>query len=614
MIPVLYSFDASWRNENYDLFELFLASLCGLCGNSSQPLDLVLVCRNFTNLQVHAVELAVSAGLPHKVRIVREGDPLMDAFDETEAPVDIKDLVYWPKCIFDRLAVKDVFQGYDRAFIMDSDMLFRTDIARYYDELPDDVILKSYPDIWQIIWKHQGKPENIHKEPQVNFGIVLCNLKAFPSLKEIVAFYKSSAYLDRIDKTRGFHPAEQEAISFYAYDHGLRMAAFDPSEVVMYYYYSQKEFYHEKDFVEMYRSFGIENASLAKIEDARIVHAHEAMREKMYYDPETPEYAVYAPFRRTARRILDGLELQCPFVAKEWARATDVTYPSEANRPFHSPRRYRNVVVSNQGADRWNDFLMPSVLSLSVHTKDQVRLIVLEGEDHSSDFEKDSLVSVLKYGNRENVADFRVVNPDTEIVGSSRWTPVHLHKVFASDLLSDVDDYCLFMDSDILVVDDLSPLFAVCDVQPTVDKVVGTLNWYHFVRRSEIPVQLSGGFFFMHPKGRAVRAMRLMEFAEYWNANDEYVLGQCVSPKEFVNIGNACVEATTEGFAHGRERMQKLAESGIGRGRTFAVHLLNSTNGKRFVKDRMRDDYKKYVDEWFFCRDMSKRIAFGGAR
>ena len=604
MIPVLYSFDASWPNPNHDVFEMFLASVVSVCANSSEPLDLAVVCRGFSEWQRSALRMAASAGAcRHALRLFSDGDGTVSRLDGLEAGITVGSAGSWPKCIFDRLAVKMFFPGSDSAFFLDSDVMVGSDIASFHDALGDDVFLKSVPDAEQMFNMCHGKP--YPKEPQMCCGFTLCNLRLFPGLDEFVRFFNA-----RVDKGREHVPADQETLSYYSYDHGFRMLAFDPEKV------SREAFFtwdiSDDAFREFYGRFGVEARGRPSADGVEVFHLEYAARDKAFYDEGSFEHRFYAPYQREARRIIDGLTLRFPFVRKDYARSTEVVRPRTVSRSVFDKRPARTVVMSNQGSDRWYDFVLPSVLSLSVHMREPFRLVMMEPGPGSSDAERDHLLSVARYGGARNSVDFRVVSPDTEMMSDSFWTPAHLHKLFAADLLSDVDDYCLFMDSDVLVVDDLSPLFDVCDCQPDRDKVLGTLNWYHFVTRSDIPVQLSGGFFFMHPGGRAVSALRRMEFIEYWNANDEYVLGQCVSPSDFVNLGNACMEASTEGYANGAERLKRLAERGVPLGRVFAVHFLSSNDSPRFNRLRMRRDFRKYVDDWLFMKDMSKRIAFGG--
>lgn len=622
MISVMYSLDLVYRNtkrdQDIDPFFVFLCSLCGLCMNSSEPLEIALFHRGFTNAQLGEVDTALSLCRPG-ARLLHHtiGDPL---FDRVFGWCEGHDCRLWSSFVLAKLALRDVFPDRRLAYLVDTDVLFRGDIAETYS-IGDSTFAKCCPEGFNAHDYKCGKRTWKTDIPYPNVGFMLCNLERFRPFDEFSAMYDEyqRGHTSEIETFSN----EQDFLARYCIDNNERMELFDTRTVTVVDYllpfhpidgaFCKPSFMDMESAGHVHENFG-GKFDPPSPESVKILHLT-AEKHFLQFDSGNTWFSDFCrQSRDMASRIIDGTSLQCPFVEKKWTRRTEVVYESSPHRPLSGTATYRNVVVSNKGHDRWNDFLLPSVLSMSVHTKDPIRLIVMEGEDNSSDFEKDSLVSVLKYGNRENVADFRVVNPDTEIVGDSRWTPVHLHKLFAADLLSDVDDYCLFMDSDVLVVDDLSPLFAVCDLQPTADKVVGTLNWYHFVQRSEIPVQMSGGFFFMHPRGRAVRAARQMEFVDYWNANDEYIIGQCVSPKEFVNLGNACIEATTEGYAHGKERMQRLAEHGIGEGRVFAVHLLNSTNGNRFNRNRMRKDYRKYVDDWFFFRDMSRRIAFGGPR
>jgi lipopolysaccharide biosynthesis glycosyltransferase len=605
MIPVLYSFDASWPNPNHDVFEMFLASVVSFCSNSSEPLDLAVVCRGMAPWQAEALRMAARSGArQHSLRTYSEGSPEVERLDRLETRVSTGRKGYWPKCVFDRLDVKSFFPGRDRAFFIDMDVISHADLAGLFHELGDDVFLESVPDADRMFNMCHGKP--YPKEPQICCGFTLCNLRLFPALEEFVDYFNT----DRIDKDRDWVPAEQETLAYYAYDHGYRMLAFDPMKVTHMGF--RKWDISDEAYRSVYAEFGVKDAGRPVDGGIEVYHFTYTSRDSMFYDGDSFEHRFYAPYQREARRIINGLTLSFPFIPKGYARATEVRRPRQGGRAAPPAGRTRTVVMSNQGSDRWYDFVLPSALSLSVHMREPFRLVMLEPSGGSSVRERDHLDAVVRYGGRSNSVEFREADPDTEMMSDSFWTPAHLHKLFAADLLSDIDDYCLFMDSDVLVADDLSPLFDVCDCQPDRDKVLGTLNWYHFVTRSDIPVQLSGGFFFMHPRGRAVSALRRMEFIEYWNANDEYVLGQCVSPSDFVNLGNACMEASTEGYANGAERLKRLAERGVPLGRVFAVHFLSSNDSPRFNRLRMRRDFRKYVDDWFFMKDMSKRIAFGG--
>ena len=603
-VPLMYSLNLteSARKDPFDVFELFMASLCGLVKNCSKRLDLAIFATGWKNWQFDAVR--VVCGDEHDVRFIVRGNELYDRVSDLKKGIDTHS---WCDGILDKMAIREVFPSYGWAFYSDSDVIFRDDVSKYMHE-DERVFVFAVPDGWQAHKISDGERDYRTDNAYMNGGFMLCNLRLFPPMKELVDFYWSKLEEPEFSKV-GFGVAtEQDTIALYALENGLKIRAMPPNVSVCDYCYRGNEFRNDESVFTVYANMGMKISRIPTSKDVTILHLVGDKDKTMYGDIK-PLYDFCKPSIDMADRIIDGCSLSYPMVEKPFARKTDVVHRTSPNRPALEDRRYRTVVYSNSGSDRWRSFLLPSVLSVVTHTKRPLRFIIMEDRgDTSSNRERDELESVVGEG---HVVEYREADLDLSIFANNRWSGVNLHKLFMHDLLGDIDDYCLFMDSDVMVIDDLEPLFSVCDVQPTKDKVLGTLNWFHFTDRHPIPVQLSGGFFFMHPNGYEARYVSKRLFTSEWHDNDEYVIGECTSPEDFVNLANASIEAITEGVANGKKRRDELARNGVPEGRVFAVHFLSSAVTGRFNRRVMRKDFRKYVDDWNMYVRMSGQLSRG---
>jgi lipopolysaccharide biosynthesis glycosyltransferase len=599
VVPVLYSIDlAHEKYQIVDAFTLFLSSLASVCKNSSKALDVAIVCRGWESRHHDAVRLVMSyAPSGSRVSFVDNIDEKYDDLRRVKSSIDSHG---WPKCIMDRLAIRSIFTGYGWAFFLDMDVLFSDDIFNSMKDAEDDVAFYAVPDGYITQVKGKDREEEVSKHrgiPRFSAGCVLCNMSLFPTLKQCVDYY----FDNKADMDSNCFTMEQDIMSYYAWDKGLKTACFDSTTHTLPFLYWESV--PDSDVEYCYSRFGVKGARKPTFNGIKCLHMAGKGKERGFYDPDSDEYRFSKEYRRIADRAIDATTLSYPMVLKKFARATDVVRRTSPNRPFSDEPHRRTVVYSNSGSERWRDFLTPSVLSLSSHSSVDLRIVVLENAGNaSSPYDKDLL---RKAAGERNYVEYREVDLDLGIFSDNRWTGVNLHKLFMHSILGDIDDYCLFMDSDVMVIDDIGPLFSVCDAQPTKDKFLGTLNWFHFTDRHPIPVQPAGGFFFMHPNGYPARAAYKRMFTSEWHDNDEYVIGDCVDPSDFVNLDNASIEAITEGGANGQERRDRLAKAGIPEGRVFAVHFLSSSVSDRFNRLRMRKDFRRYVDDWNVYRRLA---------
>lgn len=587
MINVLYELDMTHvQYDNDDLETMFLSSLYSLCSNSSEKLNIKITVKGWPEWLYSAVRLTAGE-FGHSVAFVEQWDPF---YSSVRKRVEGIYTYTWTNLILDRLAVKDFFQGEKYAWLVDADIVFDDDIAKYMPD--DDKALYCVPDGFIYYVKDTKQRTDI---PRVCAGIVCCNLDKFPSFDGFMSYYDANR--DRIEGA-----AEQDIISNYFFDNGMELGAF-PSEKVT--NYAHTKWFDEEIFKKSYAMFGVDDPKKPDEKTIRIDHL--SLAEALTRDPSSRGYRFWSKYKGYADTLVDGLSLQKPSIPSPRAFSHSPKEGPRTRSPFAS-HGFRTIVFSNSGLERWYDYVLPCALSVCRYMTSDARFVVLEGNDRVSGQERQLFREVVTRYNKKNSVDFRAVDPDTEILADSKWTKVHLHKLFASDILSDIDDYCLFMDTDIMAVDDLEPLFRVCDVQPDDDRVVGEYSWFHFKGAHEAPVKIAGGFFFMHPSGSVSKAAKQGLFTEFWHDNDEFVLSKETVNSRFVNLGNPMLELATEGVRNGRDRMVGLEEHGSSTDRPFCVHFFASSGRDRFNPLMFKKKHRHYVDEWNFCKDAVKLI------
>lgn len=582
MINVLYELDMTHAQyDNDDLETMFLSSLYSLCSNSSEKLNIKITVKGWPEWLYSAVRLTAGE-FGHSVAFIEQWDPF---YASVRKRVEGVYTYTWTNLIMDRLAVKDFFPGEKHAWLVDADIVFDDDIAKYMPD--DDKALYCVPDGFIHYVKDTKQRTDI---PRVCAGIVCCNLDKFPSFDGFMSYYDANR--DRIEGA-----AEQDIISNYFFDNGMELGAF-PSEKVTNYAYTK--WFDEEIFKKSYALFGVDDPKKPDEKTVRIDHL--SLAEDLTRDQSSRGYKFWSKYKRYADTLVDGFSLQKPSIATPVA-FTPPPEHRERTRSAFSGHDARTIVISNSGSDRWHDYVLPCVLSVCRYMSSRIRLVVMEGSDRVTDSDRQLLREIATRYRKDNLVDFRVVDPDMEILGDSVWTKVHLHKMFASGLLSDIDDYCLFMDTDIMAVDDFDPLFRVCDVQPDEDRVIGEYSWFHFKGRHEAPVKIAGGFFFLHPKGRPARTIGANLFTEFWHDNDEFVLSKAVPNCDFVNLGNPMLELATDGAKNGKDRAKWLEIHGSATDRPFAVHFFASSGRHKFNALRFMKKHRHYVDEWNFCKD-----------
>lgn len=598
-IPILFVVDLSAERMGFDYYRMFLTCFSGLLQTCSSPLDVAIVEIGWKPRQKELVRaLANSSRTGATVRFFGKGDRTFDRVSEIVSRYRGKSKTQFGLYVWYKISPNSFFNSDRPVIVCDTDVAFMDDVTPVYEyalgELERGAGIVAMPELVQSynVPFREGK--------YFNSGFFVADFSKFGSIDKLID--RANEYNNNITgefkdpRTEfkydyGAYP-EQDFLYRYCVDEGIFISAFLPDDVGCPYNLANNR----------YPEFGlsVDKPLEERLMTMRVCHLL-GDNKSQFYDTSTPiglrmKKAVYVA--DSLLSIPDNIPY--PLYSGQYFRNTDVTRvdtPSGCSALYQP--RYRTVVVSNVGSGRRDEFLLPSVMSLLVCTTCPLRIVMLYSDDSLDDmFFRDRVGRMIEFSGRDVVVEYRRCTFDLGVFSSNRYGGANMFKLFSSRLFPDADGYYLYMDSDVLVIQDISPLFTFCCLQPTADKIIGCQS--HFVVSTNsysTPAQFMGGFFFMHPLGFPSRAALGRLFAEEWHDNDEYVIAQCIRASDLVSIGNAVVEPLLESSVVGVKRRSAMKGVGSTGGTTYAVHFSSSARLDRFNKPSM-PSFGKYVDLW----------------
>lgn len=595
-IPIFMVVDLDAKRLGFDYYRMFLTCLASLARTAEAPLDVAIAEIGWSARQKELARMAVS-GRDVRIRFFGKGDP---AFDRVSGELSSRgggSSMWFGSYVWYKLSPDAFFGSGDPVLVTDCDVAYMGDVSRVYGYAVEEIgkgagiVAAPDPAYDQGVPFREGAYFNsgffVADFGRIGeFGALLDRAKAYSAdiPPEMASSPKAHGY--------GIYP-EQDFLNRYCADEGVRVSVFPPE-------------YHgcPYDTVDRkYAKFGIEvdRPCIDRLETMLTCHI---MGDKKWlmYDRSN------AIGRRMSKAVDAAESLLClpadpayPTYTGPYYRETDAERPAPTpNADVLDPPCRRTVVIANSGVRRRDEFLVPSLMSLLMRTTCPLRVEMLYGDDSLDDpFFRERAGRMAEFAGRDVSFGYRKCSFDLGVFGASRYGGANLYKLFSSRLFPDADGYFLYMDSDVLVVDDVRPLFTLCDLQPDADRIVACQS--HFVVSTSsysTPAQFMGGFFLMHPLGFPSRSAQARLFAEQWHENDEYVVAQCLRRSDLVSVGNAVVEPILENNAAGERRRSALREVGCREGHVYAVHFSSAKGLDRFGRNAIPASFGKYVDEW----------------
>lgn len=605
-IPILFVVDLDAKRLGLDYYRMFLTCLAGLLRTCSSPVDIAIVEIGWTERQRELARvLANSSRVGASVRFFGKGDSTFDRLSGIVSKYKGKTRTQFGSYIWYKLSPDRFFDHGRPVLVCDTDVAFMDDLSPVYEyavsEIGKGAGIVAMPEPIQ----NDNVPFRGYR--YFNSGFFVADFSRFDGIEGLIK--RANEYNENITGIfkdprpngafdYGIYP-EQDFLHRYCGDENIPVSAFLPDDVGCPYASADGR----------YPQFGlsVDKPCEERLKTMRICHVLGDKKSQIY----NPSSSIG---RRMAKAVsvVDSLlsvpdSVSYPLYSGQYFRDTDVEReetPSGCSVLY--PPKYRTVVVSNAGIQRRDEFLLPSVMSLLANATCPLRVKMLYSDGSLDDaFFRNRIGRMIEFSGRDVVVEYRKCRFDLGVFGSNRYAGANMFKLFSSRLFPDADGYYLYMDSDVLVIDDVRPLFTFCDMQTTIDKVVGCQS--HFVVSTNSyspPAQFMGGFFFMHPLGFPSRAALGRLFAEEWHDNDEYVIAQCMQRSDLVSIGNAVVEPILEGNSAGARRRAAMRLAGCAGGRTYAIHFSSARPSGRFDRSSMPSSFGKYVDSWIMMKKL----------
>jgi len=596
-IPILFVVDLSGKRFGFDYFRMFLACLTSLLRTAKSGLDIVVVSVGWTSRQRNVVSFLAGQRNDVGVRFFSNGDPVFEKVSRTASKYNRGNNSFG-EYVWYKLA-PNMFFGNDKPVIVsDIDVAFLGDVSGVYSyalkEVENGAGIVFMPDPCL----RSSEYAEFRSSAYGNVGFFVADFTRFCPFDEMID--TANRYLTdvhgRYVDTKGLYPygtwPEQDFLNRYCFENGIKMSSFLPDDVGCVFERTDGK----------YRYFGIENLSpfSERLDHIKVCH--------MLGDSKSSFFDSSTIGRRARESVLVADSALCldarvsyPLYGGDFYRDTDVRNSvTRQSNSFLTQPKYRTVVYANSGDQRRDTYLLPSVASLIEKATCPLRIEMLYSDDSlDSLYFRNKVSEIADLFGRDVVFDYRKLDPDLDVFGNNRYGGANLLKLFSSRIFPDADSYFLYMDSDVLVIDDVKPLFLFCDTLSDVDKVAACQS--HYVVSTityQTPAHFMGGFFFMHPDGRPSKSALRRLFAEEWHDNDEYVIAQCMQKSDLVSLGDAVVEPMVESSKAGEARRNAMERVGAVGTHVYAVHFSSSKDHDRFDKSAMPRDFSEYVDRW----------------
>ena len=641
-IPMFYVLDLSRKfgsSGSIDPFELFLASVASFLSCADSKVDLHVCTKGWTDFNKGALD-RVMLEFPDTAGSLRLFDDRSDEVRGILAKAP-------PFFIEEEPNGSDTFwSGYQRmklfpeVFVTDSDLCLYVDndvfcnrmpLSRFADFAESELSSPDRSGATTMLWG-QWDPWDLDEKSKyygmfdmsvhgfyVNAGTQLCNLGAYRT-DEVSASRADSILravrLELDDKYDAPRLGDQTILNLMCEAKGFRRGHLPLSMNMCFYKFSFPDLLfreYSKRFPGETTDVGIDTAE--KFEKACMtsgtIHLT-SYKIEIYEKTYRLKWLLY-PYLDLARK---ATEQQRGFGS--------VNHCVGAKRlrvdgRVHTPRRTtcgvlprtRPLFYSSVGDTYFHDYVLPSLASAMARSS--CRFDVILATDHSDEGELSSMKRLSSYFGRND--SFRVVDAesavDLECFAGSQWGGHSTKYVqLASVLVPDVDDYMLFVDGDVLILDDLSRLFDLTDAIPTKDALVArtAAPWGLIWNDEPPPVMIAGGFYLFNPSGALAKSVARSVFSDPWHDNDDCAFpAQCCDDGDVYDI-SGLLESTYDRDPVIRRAVR--ARGGIQD--PMAAHFVTTRmNMYRFERRAVHPGFGRYQTDFLMFRRLVDTILTG---
>jgi len=242
-----------------------------------------------------------------------------------------------------------------------------------------------------------------------------------------------------------------------------------------------------------------------------------------------------------ADRIRAVGELRCETSFREYRNIPSVERIAE---PYHgSNGSARNVVMSFTGRGHFVEMALPTAMSAMEHTGSALSFHFLTDSDGCSGRNEDSFYAVCEKLGRHDSCRFYDVPSKVDLECfdlNNRWAGIGCYLPQLCSSVLDIDDFVLFMDTDVYVLRDVEDLFALCDTFTDRNMIVGRTRisrnlGIEMYDTSAFPL---GGFFLFNPKSDMRRFLFRSMWSRCCHVNDDYSSVKCARDDEIFDISD----------------------------------------------------------------------------